>query len=547
MEQAAAEQDKRESSIYISYLTSHYLDNESMPSIDWELDAIQKLLPGIGQQELTEVAKDFFKYDDLTVFVTAPDSDLASLPDSAEIQSMINSAAKAKIERPQEQIIEDDLISADIIPGTILNETFDQETGLTEWTLSNGAAVLFKPTTNQNNEISFYALAKGGISSAADEDYYSVSLLADMFNYSGAGNFNITELLRILADKQVSLSFWLSSYQRGLQGTSSSEDLETLFELLYLKSTDPKIETDTAAMMIDQYRTMLAQRQDDPEAWFFDEVQRSMYSNFPKTMPITLADLEKVSVERAEQFLKKSVNPADYVFVFTGNIDEANLKHLTETYLASIPADEHVSFNTWTDMHIPPPGKQEQNLYKGQEEKSVVFMEWLIPMDFSEHDFISAAVLNEYLDILLTEEIRGNLGGVYSISPSLSLSPIPSGELDLIVTFYCDPARTEELAAAVQSELSQIVQGNINDDVLIKSREALKKTFEQSMQSNAYIARNIANYNKIFQEPFSRLYARPELYDSVQADDLQRLSNLLEANGGPLKMILYPESWNPEN
>jgi zinc protease len=192
-------------------------------------------------------------------------------------------------------------------------------------------------------------------------------------------------------------------------------------------------------------------------------------------------------------------------------------------------------------MHIPFPGKQEQILYKGKEEKSVVFMGWFVPMEFAERDFIGATVLNEYLDIRLTEEIREKLGGVYSISPSAGLTPIPSGELSLIVTFYCDPKRAEELAAAVDAELNLMVQGNIDADTLIKAEEALKKTFEQSIQSNGYLARNIANYNQIFKEPFSRMYERPELFGSINTEDLQRLSNLLQEKGGPLKIILYPE------
>ncbi len=549
LKQMAAEQDKQESSSYIEQLTTHYLDGGSLPGIVWELDAVQKLLPGIGQKEIASAAKSFFQNDDLTVFITAPDTDASSLPDADEIQSIVNASAKANIEKPQEEVFSSDLISEPVVSGNIINENIDAETGLVEWTLSNGVSVLFKPTANKNNEVSFYALAKGGISSAADEEYYSVSLAADMFNNSGAGDFTNTELLRKLADKQISLSFWLSSYIRGFQGTASSEDMETLFELLYLGFTQPKISADAASVVTDQYRTTLTRRQENPEAWFFDEVQRTMYSNYPKTQPMTLADLDKISVSQAESFLKNSLNPLDYTFIFTGNLDETALRNYTEMYLASIPAggSADIPFNTWTDMHIPLPGKQEKILYKGQEEKGIVFVGWFIPMAFSEKDFISTAVLNEYLNIRLTEEIREKLGGVYSISSSAGLTPIPSGELSLIVTFYCDPNRAEELAEAVSAELALSAQGDMNPDTLAKSVEALKKTFEQSIQSNSYLARNIANYNQIFREPFSRFYVRPELYDSVKAEDIQRLSNLLQANGGPLKMILYPESWDPKN
>jgi zinc protease len=526
-------------------LTSYYLDGGSLPSINWELDAIQKLLPGIDQQEITSAAKGFFAEDDLTVIVSAPDTDAASLPDAASIQTMIKEAANANIDKPiEETFSSDDLIQDDPVPGKIISEKIDAETGVTEWTFSNGARLLFMPTANQNNEVSFYALAKGGISSADDDEYYSVSVISDLYFYSGAGDFSLTELSRILADKQTSLSSFLSSYTRGFQGSSSTEDLKTILELIYLKFTQPKITEDAAAVVLDQYRTTLTQRQENPEGYFFDEVQRMMYSNVPKTRPMQLTDLEKISVDDAETFLKKSLNPSDYTFVFTGNIDAAELRQLTETYIASIPVNDNPPFNTWIDMQIPKPGKQEKNLYKGQEERSIVFMGWFIPMVFSEKDFIGAAMLNEYLDIRLTEEIREKLGGVYSISPSASLTPMPSGELSLIVMFYCDPSRAEELAAAVQTELDLIIQGNIDGDTLIKSAEALKKSFEQSMQSNSYLARNIANYSQIFTEPLSRLYDRPELYDSIKTEDLQRLSDLLKTKGGPLQMILYPESWN---
>jgi zinc protease len=544
LKQAAAEKDRQESSSYINQLSSYYLNGGYLPSIDWELDAAQKLLPGITQDDISSTVKGFFEDDDVTVIITAPETEAASLPNADEIQTMIRNASNANVERPTEEKNINDLIQDDPAPGKIVNEVVDSKITVTEWTLSNGARVLFMPTVNQNNEISFYALAKGGISSAADKDYYSVSAASEMFLYSGAGDFSMTELSRVLADKQVSLSSFLSSYIRGFQGSSSSEDLETILELIYLKFTQPKIDEEAAAVVLDQYRTVLTQRQENPEAYFFDEVQRTMYGNYPKTVPMQLADLEKISARDAEAFLQKSVNPKDYIFVFTGNIDEAKLRRLTETYIASIPANETTPFNTWTDMQIPLPGKQEKNLYKGQEEKSIVFMGWFIPMAYSEKDAASVAVLNEYLDILFTEEIREKLGGVYSISPSLGLSPMPRGELSLVTTFYCDPERAEELAAAIVAELTLITQGTINNDTLIKSREALKQTFDQSLQSNSYLARNIASYNQIFQLPFSQLYDRPELYGDVKSEDLQYLANILQENGGPLKMILYPENWN---
>jgi len=72
-------------------------------------------------------------------------------------------------------------------------------------------------------------------------------------------------------------------------------------------------------------------------------------------------------------------------------------------------------------------------------------MSWFDPMPFTEEQSVVSSVLSEYLDILMTEEIREKLGGVYSISVGASVSPVPSGELVMQVFFACDPQRIEEL------------------------------------------------------------------------------------------------------
>jgi hypothetical protein len=45
----------------------------------------------------------------------------------------------------------------------------------------------------------------------------------------------------------------------------------------------------------------------------------------------------------------------------------------------------------------------------------MVYLGWFSPGFFSEEKSQTAATLSEYLDIVLTEDIREKLGGVYSI------------------------------------------------------------------------------------------------------------------------------------
>jgi zinc protease len=280
---------------------------------------------------------------------------------------------------------------------------------------------------------------------------------------------------------------------------------------------------------------------DDPNALFSRELTRTIYGN-PRFHDFELADLDKVSIDRALAFVKKCSNPGDYTFVLAGNIDIDSFRPLAESYLASIPAAE--PFNQWTDVDFGRPGRVDKALYKGAEQRSLVYMSWFLPADYIEEDSIAAGIMTDYLEIVLNDQIREALGGVYSISSAVSLSPLPTGEFQAAVYFGCDPARADELAEAVIKEFREAASMPLDGDILAKAREALVKSQESSVQNNLYICQSYANSAVIYNSPLSRLDKRPALYNSVTAAQIQNtLARIMEAGdkAGPVRVTLYPE------
>jgi zinc protease len=217
------------------------------------------------------------------------------------------------------------------------------------------------------------------------------------------------------------------------------------------------------------------------------------------------------------------------------------MRPLVETYLASIPYKQ-TAFDEWADTDYQRPGSVQKEIRKGREERSTVYISWFTPYDYSEEAMAAVSVLQEYLDIRLIEEIRETLGGVYSVSPSVSLSPLPRGELTGGIYFVCNPDRAKELAAATVNQIREVAMGRINTDTLTKSREALVMSHEQSVQSNFYIAQSYANSMVIYESPLTRLDNRPRLYQAVTAEDIQRIAARL-LSGPQVEVILYPEGW----
>jgi zinc protease len=538
IERTVAEKDRQDSEDYIQAFTRHFLTGESVPDPEWELKAIELLLPGITLDEINNRVKSYFSGDDLTVIISAPDAEISGLPADSDIAAMAFEVLEAKISPPAEGNVRRELLESAPNPQPLLSETTDGETGAVRWKLGNGAEVILKETKNKNSEVSLYAQARGGTLSASDETAVSAFLAAEMLNASGLGPYSRAELTKILLDKQVSFSFWAQNYLRGFQGAAAVKDLKTLFEMLYISFTEPRFDPEAVKALLDKRRTSMAFQENDPNAVFQKEIIRTINVN-PRFHPLEKEDLAKVNNDDALAFIKACLNPGDYTFVFAGSIDIPLLRSLTETYLASIPAS--APLNTWADVEAGRPTDTVKEVNKGREERSVVYMSWYSPSPYSEEKSVVIAALNEYLEIQLNDEIREALGGVYSVSSWVSVSPLPRGELSGGAYFICDPKRAEELVSAVKAEFLKVSGGKIDEAVLKKSIEALVKEQEESVQSNLYMAQSYANSAVIYRSPLNRLDKRPALYRTVKAADLQKTAAELLA-GSSVRLTLYPEN-----
>ena len=88
MEQAVSEKDNQHSNTHISSFTRHFLRGETVPDVEWEEEAVNRLLPGIALSEINRAVKNYFSDDDLTAIITAPEAEKESLPTNEEIRGM---------------------------------------------------------------------------------------------------------------------------------------------------------------------------------------------------------------------------------------------------------------------------------------------------------------------------------------------------------------------------------------------------------------------------------------------------------------------------
>jgi len=530
------ERDRQDSSRFMNQLTRYYIDGGDLPDFEWQAHAIQNLLPGIGADDINAVVRDYFAANDIQVFIFAPESDRDTLPSDARIRQLVSRRGRMTVERPAAREVAERLLPFSPQQGSVVQESVDAETGAVIWQLGNGARVILQATENRNDEIVLSAMARGGTSSASDADSVSASLAVQMAQVSGLGPWSVPDLSRMLAARQVSLSYSIGNYTRSFTGSSTTGDLRTLFEMLHLNFTDARIDPEAVETLMAWRRTSLAHRGENPDTVFSDAVNRILTGGHPRYKPMEAADLDMADIDAALAFLQRSLNPADFTFVFIGNLTPELMRGYVETYLASIPPRAE-NWNTWTDLGVTRPGRVEEHVFAGMEEQSSVRLAWFAPAEFTEQQNMATWVLREYLNIRLNDEIRENLGGVYWIGAGVSITSTPRGEISMQIGFACSPLRVQELTDAVLNLLNETVT-SVVQEIFDNAVLAQHQSWEVFMQSNSSIAGSYANSAVLMEVPLSRLQRRPQYINAVTPAHIQDIIARLLANG-PAKVVLF--------
>src|SRR5437867_5254436 len=171
--------------------------------------------------------------------------------------------------------------------GAIVNTTAHPEAGITEWTLSNGATVVLKPTTLREDQILFQAFAPGGTSLASDAEFVPASVADEVVPAGGVGDFNGVTLAKILSSKAVAVAPYINELDEGMRGGSTPQDPETMFQLLYLRFTEPRSDPTAFAAVASQARALLANQMASPEVVFNQAIAAAFNANSPRRRPQT--------------------------------------------------------------------------------------------------------------------------------------------------------------------------------------------------------------------------------------------------------------------
>ena len=473
--------------------------------------------------------------------MSAPEAAGVVLPDQTQLAAVVSAAAAKRLEAHVDVGAEQQLMDAPPKRGTIVKTTVRPEAGITEWTLSNGATVVLKPTRLKEDQILFRAVAPGGTSLASDADFIPARVADAIVAAGGLGRFNSVTLDKVLAGKAVVVRPFIDEINQGMGGGSTPQDLETMFQLIHLRFTQPRADPTAFAAMAAQAKALLANQLASPDVVFSQAIDASLSGNNPRRQPETPATVEQWNLAKSLAFYNaRFADASNFTFVFVGSFTTEAMKPLVETYIASLPAT--LMHETFRDLGIAlPSGVVEKTVQKGIAPKSQVAIVFSGPFEYDDAHRLALRTVTLILQSRLLDTIRQELGGTYSITATPDMDKFPRPQYSVRIDWTCDPARTATLVQRVFEEIESIRTMRFSAGQMTLIRENLLRELERNSEDNGYL---LGEISRRYAEGASTSVGADSLrapIAALTADAIQQAAQTYLNTGNYVKVTLVPE------
>lgn len=543
-ERSVKEADKAESWRLVNRYVGHFLNGGSLLNASQRLEYLNQVLPSIQLDEINGLIKDWIRNDNRTIEINAKASDADNIPTEQVLIGILDNIKNDQSIKPyEEDKLATSLMSSTPKPGSIVERSTNEKTGITSMTLSNGAKVYLKPTNFKNDEVRMTAFSFGGMSLYSPDEIMSVQNAGQVVSQMGVGEFSMVDFGKFMTGKTASVGAGIGLYEESMSGFSSVKDLETFMQLIHLKFTTVRRDEKAFNSWLTRTKNLYANVTSSPDFKYQIRMQEIMLGeDNPWVAFPTPEKLDEIDLDRAiEVYKERFADAGDFQFVFVGNIDLNTFEPLLEQYVASLPAIDREE--SYKDINLKPrSGQISENVYVGVDDKSQVNIVMSGAYDYSlENNGLMQAIAS-LLSNKMIETLREEMGGVYGAGANYSPTGYPQSRFTFSISFPCKPENVEALTQAALKELDKIKNGEFTEEDLQKIITARKQNYDEQIKQNAYWSSVMSSYLKNDQD-FELILEGNKRADAITKDAIIKTANKYLTKENLIKVVKLPESY----
>ncbi len=484
---------------------SHYLTgDETLVSPTQRLAIARVVLPGITVEQIAKMAASWRTNAGRMVIVQIPRFASVRTPTSDEIIGIMDSVRHISFAAwgdTDTQPTRADGLSANGGPISnnshssapmakpVVDETVDNATGITTWTLTNGARVVYKSSKNNPDQIILHATSPGGYGLLPDSLFYSSGrLVADLITASGSlGATTHEQLAKTLQTTGVQqMRVTLNAFNEEIHVSGSPRELETLFELLYRQFTEAMVDTTALSEWRRTGGGTLTWSPNDRFAY--------MNSGDRRLAPPSAVNVPFMNISEAMAVFRDRFGDAsDFTFYIIGASSVDQVKPLVEKYIATLPSTHRTKHEQPRTVKVKPLVQkivQRDSVAQLQAEQSMATIGYMGRFTDSADTFMTERARINALSWILSRRLRIRLreemSVTYGASAPVSFHRVPTWFYEIGIQFMTSPNDMEASVRAAWEEINSLRSTGPTAEELVLVAEVQRRQAENAQQSNGW-------------------------------------------------------------
>lgn len=440
-------------------LVDYFLIGNALPDAENYRATFTSIYDSVSVAEVSAAFSETWNNSAPYLFVSAPDS-MADPPTTESLLASLDELSNRDISaRTFDTVAVDQLMTA---PAPVTETTAIQlnRGPLLEpqqLTFSNGAVIIINQTDIANDSVAFDSWSPGGLSLVADNDVWAAQAAASVVPQSGLGDLDALQVRDLLASSSVAMYPYVDQTHEGFTATSSSADLEQIFQSVYLMMTDPHADQVALDQWVSSIQPFVDDPMGDPDQAGYDALSDARYGaevRFAALPTVEMLDaIDPPSIERV--FRERFTNASDWVFAVSGDFDVDTVTDLARRYIGTLPSTG--AKETFVDKQPDPPaGAITREVKVGIGAKGSLLLLYAGKLKDAQLDPILSDLLTVVITNRLTDDVRERLGASYSpqayVTPYVEPDPI----VETFIQVSGDPQGLAELSTVVRSLLTEI-------------------------------------------------------------------------------------------
>ena len=525
--------------------TDFYEGNRFISRED-ELALLERFLPTIDSLSLLRLIQQTFESRPQHFLLRGGEEVQQEVSDEDDLRLLITNYRQQPVDRYWHYTDVPDQLTTLEPADHIVSECPIPEIGATDLRLDNGARVIFRRADTEHDRVTLSAFRKGGQYGLDSLRYFTGVVAPGIISLSGAGDFSREALSHYLTGNTASVRLLVDKLRTGVASSAHLQDVETMFQLLWLRWTQPRLDTAVCRLTLDKLRENYLTKSETPSGVFNRElgwlIGGRNYTN--RVMTDEVVDHEVHPADMLALHHRFFGPATGFTFVLMGDCDLDDIRPYISTYIGALPAGE--SDTTWVA-----PARQIPHQYiefispTNDQPKATVTLTF--QQDRPEGDLqrqeVYGAALKSVLRSALLKRLREDMGKVYSVSTSVASGRYPTYLSRTTVAFVCQPDDVDTLIAATHDELHQLyTQPQRYATYLDDVRENLIKENTLQRQQSTYWTSFIRNavYNNL--ENWSWADSYNDVVRSMTLDTLVAYARHVVRDAYEVRAVLLPKN-----